>query len=82
MWGAGGGGGGGGGGVKGGGGRIGQGMGCWGMGVGRGGGGGGGGETYSCVYRNKLSVDLKQSSDSAVTASRGGLFQPGINYGP
>ena len=67
-------GGGGGGGVKGGGGRIGQGMGCWGWGWGEG--------TYSCVYRNKFCVDLKQSSDSAVTASRGGLFQSGINYGP
>ena len=66
---------GGGGGVRGGG-RIGQGMGCWGvLGVGEGG-------TYSCVCRNKLSVDLKQSSDSAVTASWGGLFQSGINYGP
>ena len=48
------------------------GMGCW---------GGGGGGTFTCVYRNELSLDLKQSSDSAVTTSWGRLFQSGTVLG-
>ena len=39
------------------------------LGVGVGGRGEG---AFSCVYRNELSLDLKQSSDSAVTTSRAG----------
>ena len=60
-------------------------------GTGGGGGGGGGagygmwrrGGTFSCVYRNELSLDLKQSSvsDSAVTTSWGWLFQSGMVLG-
>ena len=44
------------------------------------GGGGGIGGTFSCVYRSELSLDLnlKQSSDSAVTTSWGRLFQSGM----
>ena len=57
-----------------GGGGIGQGMGCW-------EGWGGGGGTFSCVYRNKLSLDSKQSSDSVVTTSGGRLFQSGMVLG-
>ena len=47
-----------------------------------GGGGGGGRTTCSCVYRNKLSLDLKQSSDSAVTTSWGRQAVPVWYSGP
>ena len=40
-------------------------------------GGGGGGGFSVGVYRSELSLDLKQSSDSAVTTSWGSPFQPG-----
>ena len=56
--------------------RIGQGMGCW-VWVW----GGGGGGDFSCVYRNKFSLDLKQSGDSAVTTSWGSPFQSGMGLG-
>ena len=66
------------GGCRGGGGRrIGQGRGCGGGGGGMGGGGG----AFSCVYRNDLSLDLKQTSDSAVTTSWGRLYQSGMVLG-
>ena len=55
-----------GGGVRG---TVGQGMGWWGWG------GGGGGRTCSCGLQDKLSLDLKQSSGSAVTTSWDRLFQ-------
>ena len=44
-------------------------------------GGGGGGGTFSCFYRKKLSLDLKKSSDSAVTTSWGSPFQSGMVLG-
>ena len=47
--------------------------------VGKGGDGGGG--AFSCVYRNELSLDLKQSGDSAVTTSWGSPFQSGMVLG-
>ena len=46
-----------------------------------GGGLGGGGGLSVGVYRSELSLDLKQSSDSAVTASWGSLFQSGMVLG-
>ena len=45
-------------------------MGCW----------GGGGLSVG-VYRSELSLDLKQSRDSAVTASWGSPFQSGMVLG-
>ena len=44
-------------------------------------GGGGGGGLSAGVYRSELSLDLKQSSDSAVTTSWGRLFQSGMVLG-
>ena len=54
-----------------GGGGVGLGMRCWGWGWG----------TFSCVYRNELNLDLKQSSDSAVTTSWCSPFQSGMVLG-
>ena len=56
------------------------------MGDGAGGGmlgvGGGGGEGLSVgVYRSEMSLNLKQSSDSAVTTSWGSPFQSGTVLG-
>ena len=42
---------------------------------------GGGGELLVGVYRSELSLDLKQSSDSAVTTSWGRPFQSGMVLG-
>ena len=60
----------------------------WGEGGGRGGdfggrgmAGGGGGGLLVGVYRSELSLDLKQSSDSAVTTSWGSPFQSGMVLG-
>ena len=43
--------------------------------------GGGGGEGFSYIYRNKLSLDSKQSRDSAVTTSWARLFQSDMVWG-
>ena len=52
------------------------------LGTGTGGGGGGGrGRLSVGVYRSELSLDLKQSSDSAVTTAWGCPFQSGMVLG-
>ena len=43
--------------------------------------GGGGGRLSVGVYRSELSLDLKESSDSAVTTSWGSPFQSGMVLG-
>ena len=46
------------------------------------GGGGGEGEGFSVgVYRSEMSLNLKRSSDSAVTTSWGSPFQSGMVLG-
>ena len=47
----------------------------------RNGGGRGGGEDFQLCLQDKLSLDLKQSSDSAVTTSWGSSFQSGMVLG-
>ena len=50
--------------------------------LGVGGGGRGEGKGLSVgVYRSEMSLDLKQSSDSAVTTSSGSPFQSGVVLG-
>ena len=54
---------------------------CCGISDRRQGNGGGGGGLSVGVYRSELSLDLKQSSDSAVTTSCGSPFQSGMVLG-
>ena len=54
---------------------MGQGVGCWGLGEGEGEG------LPVGVYRSEMSLNLKQSSDSAVTTSWGSPFQSGMDLG-